>query len=277
MTTIRRMTRRDLDRAIDWAAAEGWNPGREDAACFLAADPEGFLVAEAGGRPVASIAAVRMGEGFGFIGLYITIPEARGQGHGMALWRAAMERLRGRCVGLDGVVAQQANYRKSGFRFAWNNARYEAARPLLEAAQHRTAPAEFADDLLAYDARHAGAVRPAFLRAWVEAPGHVARVIRGRDGMLCGFGVLRPCREGAKIGPLFAEDAAHARSLLTALAGERPEGKLVLDVPEDHASAVALAREAGMAKAFETARMYTATPPPMRREGVFGITSFELG
>ncbi|WP_236020325.1 GNAT family N-acetyltransferase [Sabulicella rubraurantiaca] len=277
MTTIRRMTRRDLERALDWAAAEGWNPGQEDATCFFAADPEGFLLAEAEGQPVASISAVRMGEGFGFIGLYIAIPEARGQGHGMALWRAGMEHLRGRCIGLDGVVAQQANYRKSGFVFAWNNARYEAARPMLEAAQHRVSLAEFGDELLAYDALHTGVARPEFLRAWVEAPSHVARVIRGRDGTLCGFGVLRPCREGSKIGPLFAEDASHARSLLTALAAERPEGKLVLDVAEDHEAAVRLAREAGMEKVFETARMYTDTPPPMRREGVFGITSFELG
>lgn len=277
LTTIRRMTRRDLDLALDWAAAEGWNPGRQDASCFFAADPEGFFLAEVEGRPVASIAAVRMGEGFGFIGLYIAIPEARGQGHGMALWRAGMAHLRGRCVGLDGVVAQQANYRKSGFVFSWNNARYEAAHPLLEAAQHRASPAEFGDELLAYDALHAGEARSEFLRAWVEAPGHVARVIRSPDGALRGFGVLRPCREGAKIGPLFAEDASHARSLLTALAAGRPDGKLVLDVAEDHAAAVALAREAGMEKVFETARMYTGAPPPMRREGVFGITSFELG
>ncbi|MCW8086075.1 GNAT family N-acetyltransferase [Roseococcus sp. MDT2-1-1] len=271
------MTRRDLDLALDWAAAEGWNPGREDASCFFAADPEGFFVAEVEGRPVASISAVRMGERFGFIGLYIAIPEARGQGHGMALWRAGMAHLDGRCVGLDGVVAQQANYRKSGFVFSWNNARYEAERPLLEAAHHRADAAEFGDALLAYDALHAGEARPEFLRAWLEAPGHVARVIRGPDGALRGFGVLRPCREGAKIGPLFAEDAGHARSLLTALAAEHPDGKLVLDVAEDHAAAVALAREAGMEKVFETARMYTGAPPPMRREGVFGITSFELG
>ena len=42
--TIRVMTRDDLDLAIAWAAAEGWNPGLADAGCFQAADPAGFLM-----------------------------------------------------------------------------------------------------------------------------------------------------------------------------------------------------------------------------------------
>ena len=32
--TVRVMTRRDLEEVIEWAAAEGWNPGLDDAACF---------------------------------------------------------------------------------------------------------------------------------------------------------------------------------------------------------------------------------------------------
>jgi hypothetical protein len=40
---------------------------------------------------------------------------------------------------------------------------------------------------------------------------------------------------------------------------------------------VALARAMGMEKVFETARMYTKAPPPMRREGIFALASFELG
>ncbi|MFL1462759.1 GNAT family N-acetyltransferase [Roseococcus sp. DSY-14] len=277
MTPIRPMSRAELEMVLDWAAAEGWNPGRSDAACFHAADPDGFLLAEHGGRPVAAIAAVRGGEGQGFIGLYIAVPGARGQGHGMAAWRAGMARLEGRCIGLDGVVAQQANYRRSGFAFAWNNARYQASAPRLPAVGHRTEPARFDDALAAFDAAHCGHQRPAFLRAWLDAPGHVALVTRDATGALTGFGALRPCREGSKLGPLFARGPEEARALFGALAARRPPGPLVLDVPEDHAAAVALAQEAGMAKVFETARMYTGPPPAMRRQGIFGITSFELG
>lgn len=38
-----------------------------------------------------------------------------------------------------------------------------------------------------------------------------------------------------------------------------------------------LAEAAGMAPVFETARMDTRTPPPVRDARVFGVTTFELG
>ncbi len=112
---VRAMTEADLALALEWAAAEGWNPGLNDAHCFYAADPQGFFVGELDGVPVGCVSAVRYGSGFGFLGLYIVKPEHRGQGFGLELWRAAMDHLGDRLIGLDGVVAQQENYRKSGF------------------------------------------------------------------------------------------------------------------------------------------------------------------
>lgn len=269
------MTLAELHEVVDWAAAEGWNPGLRDAEAFFAADPAGFLLNEAGGVKQAAIAAIRLSEGQGFIGLYIARPGARGQGHGLAVWAAGMARLAGGTVGLDGVLAQQANYRKSGFALAWNNARYQAAAPHL-AAPIAADAARLDQELLDFDAAHAGMARPAFLAAWLGTPGHVALVAR-QAGRICAFGVIRPCREGSKIGPLFAPDALLAAGLLAALAAYRVPGPLVLDLPEDNAAAVALAHGCGMTKVFETARMYAGPPPEMNRPGIFGITSFELG
>ena len=126
--TIRSMAPAEISLALDWAAAEGWNPGLADAECFAAADPAGFLLGEIAGEAVGCISATRYGTDFGFIGFYIMRPGFRGMGHGMALWRAAMARLEGRVIGLDGVVAQQANYQKSGFALLHRNIRYGAGR-----------------------------------------------------------------------------------------------------------------------------------------------------
>jgi hypothetical protein len=60
------MTRAEIDLGIDWAAAEGWNPGLHDAESFYAADPGGFLVGLLDNEPVGMISAVKYGHSFGF-------------------------------------------------------------------------------------------------------------------------------------------------------------------------------------------------------------------
>ena len=105
MVTIRMMSPAEVDRALAWAAEEGWNPGLEDADAFRSADPDGFLLAVEDATPIGCIAAVRYGASFGFLGLYIVRPDHRGRGVGITLWRAALERFAGRVIGLDGVVA----------------------------------------------------------------------------------------------------------------------------------------------------------------------------
>ena len=105
--TIRVMDRMALDQAIEWAAAEGWNPGLNDADCFHTADPTGFLMGYLGDEPIASISVVRYSSAFGFLGFYIVRPDQRGRGFGFRLWQAGMEYLEGCTVGLDGVVASR--------------------------------------------------------------------------------------------------------------------------------------------------------------------------
>ena len=275
---IRVASQADVDRMVDWAAREGWNPGLSDAAAFFTADTGGFLVAEDEAGMAGCISAVRYGAGFGFIGFYIVRAELRGRGIGIALWREAMERLKGRAVGLDGVVAQQANYRCSGFELAWRNVRYGAATPRqVEGGTGEivSASAVPAEAIAALDATVFPAPRADFLRAWLSAPGHRALAVM-RAGELAAFGVIRRCREGAKIGPLTAVDAAAARALFNALI-EGASGPIFLDLPQPNAEAVALAEAAGMEPVFETARMYVGNPPAVMRERIFGVASFELG
>lgn len=274
---IRVMSRADLDLAIDWAAAEGWNPGLHDAAAFQAADPEGFLVGLWDGRPVASISVVRYPGDFGFLGFYIVVPEARGRGFGFALWRAGMARLSGCTVGLDGVVAQQETYRRSGFVPAWRNIRFGGTPGVGKAdgglADARTVPM---DRLLRFDRTLFPAPRPAFLAAWTTSPGTTA-LVRLAEGGIAGFGVIRPCRVGMKIGPLYADGRETAEMLFGALAAAAGDGPVFLDVPEPNRDAMALARAAGLAPQFETARMYAGPAPGTDLRRLFGVTSFELG
>ncbi|MGG5809574.1 GNAT family N-acetyltransferase [Falsiroseomonas sp. CW058] len=276
--TVRPLTQAEAGGALDWAAAEGWNPGHADLDCFLAQDPALFLGAFAGGEMLSVISATRYGDGFGFVGFYIARPEARGLGHGIAVWRAAMARLDGRLVGLDGVVAQQANYRKSGFVLAWNNIRFGGVPVPPGAPATGIVPATpaYLPAIEALDREVFPAPRAAFLRAWLTAPGHVALVLL-RGGAVAAFGVIRPCRMGHKIAPLVAAGAGDAEALVGALLARVPPGPVFLDVPEPHRAAVALAERLGLTPGFETARMYTGPAPALARDRIFGITTFELG
>ncbi len=122
---IRLMQRHELDTVLAWAAEEGWNPGLHDAHCFYSADPEGFLIGLLDGQPIASISVVRYGADYSFLGLYIVRPEHRGHGYGLRIWNAGLAQLGARAIGLDGVVAQQYNYRRSGFELAHRNIRFQ--------------------------------------------------------------------------------------------------------------------------------------------------------
>jgi len=121
---IRAMAPDEIAVAADWAAAEGWNPGCGDAACFATVDAEGFFIGELDGAAAATISCVNYDDRFAFLGFYIVRPDLRGRGYGLRIWNAAVEHAGDRTIGLDGVVAQQGNYQKSGFRLAYPNVRY---------------------------------------------------------------------------------------------------------------------------------------------------------
>jgi GNAT superfamily N-acetyltransferase len=278
--SIRTMCGEDVDFAIDLAAAEGWNPGPHDANAFHAADPQGFLVAERDARPVGCISAVSYAGRFGFIGLYIVRPECRGQGIGRRLWDAGLARLAGQVVGLDGVPAQQDFYRRSGFELAWQNVRFAgtaqrgagAGRPGFVALGSVDFAALCADDRRVFPAP-----REDFLRAWIALPDATGLAYLD-GGRLAGWGLIRRCGQGHKIGPLNAESPDVAESLFAVLCASVPEGEAVfLDVPLPNEQAQALARSHGMQPVFNTARMYLGPAPALELRRVYGVASFELG
>jgi GNAT superfamily N-acetyltransferase len=195
--------------AIDWAAAEGWNPGVDDAERFHAADPDAFIGVEIDGELAGAVSCALYGERYAFIGFYIVRWDLRGRGIGTGLFDRALSRAGDRVVGLDGVLAQQPVYASLGFELAHRNERWHATgggtRPQ---ALVDVAGLPF-DDLVDYDASIFGAARRGFLRSWIDRePGHA--LARLEDGRITGYAVLRRCREGAKVGPLFADDAETA-------------------------------------------------------------------
>ena len=284
---IRAMTRSEVDILVGWAAREGWNPGLHDAELFWATDPEAFVAAELDGQLIGGGAVTSYAGEFGFMGFFILVPEFRGRGLGNTLWLARRERLLARLrpgasIGLDGVFAMQDYYAKGGFVFSHRNIRFRAENPAQPAtpthgSEEITPLAEIPfDELLGYDRTCFPAPRTGFLKEWIAQPDALALACR-RDGRLSGYGVIRRCLEGCKIGPLFADDAQAAEVLFGHLAAFAADGPLFLDAPENNPAAIELVRRHGMIEVFGCARMYLGPPPAIAHQHIFGVTTFELG
>ncbi|MBV8151070.1 MAG: GNAT family N-acetyltransferase [Candidatus Eremiobacteraeota bacterium] len=260
---------------------------------FYTADPGGFFLAEVFAEAegdgdeepppserAGCISAVRY-DAFGFIGFYIVRPEWRRRGIGRALWDTALEHLDGLAIGLDGVPAQRGFYERSGFEPAYRNIRYQQnerwERDRYASGLALTEVLRVDDDVLAFDRACFGASREAFLRAWITQEETVAIVARALDREeVLGFGVGRLCREGTKVGPLFAKRPDVAAAVFDAV-GARTLAPWYLDVPQPNMNAVAIANDREMKPIFETARMWRGTPPALPLEWIYGVTSFELG
>lgn len=268
--TIRTLTLPEIGALLDWAAAEGWNPGLNDAVAFRAADPSGFFGAFVDGRMVAGISAVAYDASFGFIGLYICHPDWRGQGHGKAVWDAGMAYLGERTIGLDGVPEQQANYAAMGFVPAYETIRMSGTLTSDRAANHQIPPVASLEDILDLDRHCFPARRDDFLRAWLAPPNR--SMVHREDGAVNGYAVLRPCRSGAKIGPLFAHDMSAALDLLTTVSGP-----VQIDVPALQTDWLRALAARGLTAGFRTRRMYRGPLPTISLARVFGVSSLELG
>ncbi len=284
---FRAMIRAEVDDLVGWAASEGWNPGLYDAEIFLANDPDAFIAADLGGVLIGGGAITSYQGEFGFMGFFIVRPEYRGKGFGDELWHARKERLLfrlrpGASIGMDGVFAMQPYYAREGFVFAHRDIRFRAEipkqlpDPMNDAEEIVPLARVPFEQVLEYDRTCFPAPRPVFLARWIAQPEALSLgCLRG--GELSGYGVVRRCREGFKIGPLFADDAFAAMALYSHLARHAAGGPLFLDVPENNPAALTLARQHEMRDVFGCARMYLGPAPDLAHGRIFGVTTFELG
>lgn len=275
---IRRMTKEEIPIAIDWAFKEGWNPGLGDAQCFYEADQNGFFIGLLDGDPIATGCAIAYDDHFAFCGLYIVKGEYRHHGYGIQLTQERLKYLGNRITGIDGVLENVAKYQNIGYVSAHLNTRYEFnSKHSFEVSPHivdlQSIPFKHIEE---FDRKYFPAPRAAFLNSWITQPNGYALGFK-KDNTLLGYGVIRKCHQGYKIGPLFADSPAIAESLFISLCSKVNEGPIYLDIPEPNLHALALVKRYQMQPKFEVARMYRNGSPAIDLQGVFGVTTFELG
>lgn len=278
---IRNMTEQEVkDIAIQWAKEQGWNPGLHDTESFYAQDPQGFFVATIGNEPIGCASAVTYDNDFAFFGFYMVVPEFRGQGYGFEITKKRLAYVGDRNLGLDGVVNMCDKYENIGFVKAHLNVRYEGVldKPYIHTNKHiHHISNTIFHDIALYDQKYFPAPREIFLQHWLFPKEGKALVYQTANQDIQGYGVIRKCFKGYKIGPLFAENHEIAEELFLQLISETHGEPFYLDIPEPNKYARALVNKYHMKSCFETIRMYTKGAPKINLNNVFGITTFELG
>lgn len=275
--TIEQMTRQEVDIAIEWAQKEGWNPGFHDAECFYKADPTGFYAAKIDGEVVGTISLVKYPGDFVFEGLYIIKPEYRGKGIGRQVQQFALDLCRDKNLALDGVLDMKQKYADYGLQYAYNSTRYEGKADGETSKYCKPiTPGDF-KDVAAYDKACFGFERTSFLECWLYQKDHTSMLIRNSKGEVSGYGVIRKCFKGYKIGPLFVESEGEAELLYNSLTSTVKGETVYLDVPEPNEAGVQFAQIHSMLPILSTVRMYSKAAPDLPLSKIFGVTTFELG
>jgi GNAT superfamily N-acetyltransferase len=274
---IRKMRRDETEFVVQMEAAQGWIPGIHDGKLYYETDPDGFFIAEIEGKPIGCVSAVAYDDSFGFIGVYVVKPEFRNKGIGIKLTEKFLERMGNRNIGLDAVVENEKKYQKlMKFKSFYSNLRFEGrGGGEVPDGLVKISDVPF-ESLLEYDREMFPAPRPTFLEKWIKQPDSYA-FAAVEAGKLKGYGVVRKCQNGYRIGPLFADDAITAENIFLALKASVPDEAIYMDVPEPNKNAMEIANKYEMTVMFKTIRMYSREEPDINLEKVYVVTTIELG
>lgn len=264
---------------IQWARKEGWNPASDDVKAFYAQDPHGFFAGRLNDEPIGCCSAVVYGDTFAFFGFYIVKKEFRHMGYGIQMTRHRLQYVGDRNIGLDGVINMTDKYARIGFRPAHINIRYQVQNlsqvkrdPHISLISQSLIP-----KIERYDRLYFPASRPAFLKEWLKQTSNRISLAYIDEGVIKGYGTIRHCFNGYKIGPLFADSFDVAEKIFQSLASEANGDIIFLDIPEPNLLALKLVEKYKMIECFKTLRMYTKEIPDINLDHIFGITTFELG
>ncbi len=281
--TIEVVNSGELETAMKWAEEENWNPGRYDAGAIGALNTQSLFILSDDKKRVGSLVIVRYAPHFAFIGLFMVSRAHRREGRGTALMRKGLEILADvPSIGLYAVPKELKRYIFCGFALTGANSHWVLKNPAHRAVTNKTVA--FFDHMnkkvMAFDSRLWGANREKLLGALVLQPNSFLVVDRDlRDHTLNGYGVIRECLTGFRIGPLYCRRFETALSLTRALLNKVPEGvQVTFDIPYENPFLKPFADYFKLThdSAGDTFEMYKGVPIPHRKH-CYGLASLEIG
>jgi GNAT superfamily N-acetyltransferase len=279
MVTTAPMRPEHIPDGLRLCRAAAWNQTARDWARFLDEAPDGARIATVDGRVVGTAATIRYGDAFGWIGMVLVDPAARGRGIGTRLFDEALGLLSDIPVArLDATPAGYPLYLKRGFVEEYRLHRMtitSAASRQPVAAGVRAVRPDDLTGMLAVDVTAFGAARATMLRWMLEGAPEMAWL--ADDGTrVRGFVLGRHGHVFDHIGPVIAADVDTAAALTVAAlaATSRP---VVLDATPHVPGWLEWLTSRGFVEQRELIRMTRGAAPATERERQFAILGPEFG
>ncbi len=268
---IRSMRPADLPVADELRAAAGWNQTPADWMRLLQYEPEGCFAAfpaEADGgeepRISGTVTTTCYGTELAWIGMMLVHPDLRGRGIASQLMKHALAHLNGRgirCIMLDATPAGEPVYRRLEFEHEWTFFRWhrsgEATREQSARVQGSAGqPANHAFSSLSaacrdLDRKAFGTDRSLWLKRLLQDSLDTLVI---DDGKNTGFGMVRPGRNAACLGPVVASSPEVADRIIRTLL-QNVDGPVFWDIPQTGAEAEWRATALGFEKLRPLSRM----------------------
>ena len=290
------------DFVLDYSQRLGWLPGEMDDELMWASGPGCYHVGELDGVRITGIAMVLLNDSYGYVSYYFCEEKHRGKGYAYKTWKTARAAISPKVnLALDSVLSAIPLYEREGFKKAWKLAQYivdvsfilEAYKGIEAPSGVTVAPATTGVDFAKLKLYVEGVVgftfaRPELLHKWITLPTHMAVVATDTgSGDVVGFAAVRKIHRndktgtsGYNLGPLLADNAEIARTLLHILACKAdPSQKFTIVFPgqEMNPACIQVKDEIKARSYIDLVRMYNGHKPPMKKEKCFAVFTDLLG
>lgn len=274
MVEIRRLRVSDIDAMLRLCALAGWNQTGQDVARLLALQPDGCFAACVGDLVVGTTTTTAYGTDLAWVGMVLVDPDFRRRGIATVLLETALRHLDGRgvrTVKLDATPAGRLVYERLGFVAEhvferWTGPAPAASAPASEGTWNEIAEA----DRLAF-----GADRGALLRGFIADAGPPLVTRDGHDNVTA-YAFRRPGTRAGYVGPVVADDAESAGTVLSAAAA-RLGASVLIDIDPAFPGAIGLVERLGFVRQRELIRMRRGEQGPTTSARVFAIAGPAVG
>ncbi len=276
MNEIRLLQPDDVTSVMRLNRAANWNQTEDDWRRLLRIEPEGCFVIDVDGEIAATATAVCYGQSLAWIGMVLTDPAQRGQGHARRLMEHALSWLETReieWIKLDATDMGYPLYARLGFVDESPVERWGLAARTTGTTRELSVNADI-QECLELDRAAFGADRARLLTDLSQCE----TVVLSSSAYAMG----RAGANAAYFGPCVSNDAEHARNLLQWFIETHPEQDVYWDLLPENREALQLAVELGFVRRRQLVRMVrpgVKSPARLVRNdaNVFAIAGFEYG